>query len=408
MPVNEPGAAAARDRGGGTIDHIAAGLRRLRDKNLHTWTAGYARWLAAQALPRARAALGRAADRHHPPRPRHLLFAFCDHFEPLWKTRDRAVGAARVRAWTDGYPALAAPFRDADGRPPRHSFFFPGEEYDPAYLDALASLTRQGLGEVELHLHHDGDSADSLRRAIAGYLRLYAGHGHLARDPADGRARYGFIHGNWCLANARRDGRWCGVDDELPLLHDGGCYADFTFPAAPDESQPPIVNQIYWPAGDLARRRAYHAGTRARVGEVRRDRILMIEGPLSFALRPGLPPVPRIENAAITADDPPTPARVRSWVRQAIHVAGRPDWIFVKVHTHGAPEKQAAALLGDAGRALHAELTTRYNDGRRFRLHYVTAREMYNIAMAAMAGRDGDPNAYRDHELPPPPAAGAP
>ncbi len=72
----------------------------------------------------------------------------------------------------------------------------------------------------------------------------------------DGKLRYAFIHGNWCLANARPDGRWCGVDDELPLLFDTGCYADFTFPAAPDPSQPPIVNQIYWPDGDLARRRA--------------------------------------------------------------------------------------------------------------------------------------------------------
>ena len=137
------------------------------------------------------------------------------------------------------------------------------------------------------------------------------------------------------------------------------------------------------------------------------DRILMIEGPLSFALRPGRVLAPRIENAAVTADDPPTPARVRSWVRQGIHVEGRPEWVFVKVHTHGAPEKQAAALLGEAGRMLHTELTTRYNDGQRWRLHYVTAREMFNIAIAAMEGKDGDPGSFRDHVLPPPPVAAA-
>src|SRR5207244_2049165 len=113
-----------------------------------------------------------------------------------------------------------------------------------------------------------------------------------------------------------------GVDDELPLLFETGCYADFTFPAAPDESQPAVVNQIYWPEGDLARRRAYERGTAARVGEVRRDRILMFEGPLAFALRPGRFLAPRIENAAVTAADPATPARVRTWVRQGIHLAG--------------------------------------------------------------------------------------
>jgi hypothetical protein len=321
----------------------------------------------------------------------------------MWKNRDRAVGVERVRAWHHGYPTMAGPFRDSEGRPPRHSFFFPGEEYQPEYLDALASLARRGFGEVELHLHHDGDTAEKLRRTIADYLALFAAHGHLSRDAA-GRLRYAFIHGNWCLANARPDGRWCGVDEELPLLHETGCYADFTFPAAPDPSQPPMVNQIYWPTGDLARRRAQDTGSEARVGEVHHDRILMIEGPLAFARRPGRL-APRIENAAVTAGDPATPARVRSWVRQNISVAGRPDWVFVKVHTHGAPEKQAASLLGEGGHMMHAELCSRYNDGRRWRLHYVTAREMYNIAVAAMDGKAGDPGAYRDYVLPPPPVA---
>jgi hypothetical protein len=252
-------------------------------------------------------------------------------------------------------------------------------------------------------MHHDGDTADSVRKLIADYLAKLSSHGHLTRE--GGRPRYAFIHGNWCLANARSDGKWCGVDDEVPLLFETGCYADFTFPAVPDESQPPIVNQIYWPEGDLSRRRAQDQGTRARVGEVRRDRILMIEGPLGFAMRPGRVPMPRVENGAITAFDPATPSRVRSWVRQGIHVAGRPEWVFVKVHTHGAPEKQAASLLNEGGHMLHRELTTQFNDGDRWRLHYVTAREMYNIAIAAMDGREGDPGSYRDYVLSPPPAA---
>ncbi len=43
-----------------------------------------------------------------------------------------------------------------------------------------------------------------------------------------------------------------------------------------------------------------------------------------------------------------------------------------------------------------------YNDGQRHVLHYVTSREMYNIIKAAEAGKCGDPNAWRDFELPPP------
>jgi hypothetical protein len=94
-------------------------------------------------------------------------------------------------------------------------------------------------------------------------------------------------------------------------------------------------------------------------------------------------------------------------VAQGIHVEGRPEWVFVKTHTHGAQERNAGSLLGAGGAALHQALTTRYNDGRDWILHYVTAREMYNVAVAAMEGRSGDPNDYRDHVLPPPPAARA-
>ena len=141
------------------------------------------------------------------------------------------------------------------------------------------------------------------------------------------------------------------------------------------------------------------------MGERFHDRILMIQGPLALAPRLRRMPV-RIENGALTAADPATPRRVRTWVAQHIHVQGRPEWVFVKVYTHGAPEPQAASLLGEGGRALHTALS-RYNDGRRWVLHYVTARELTNIALAAMAGRSGDPTAHRDFELPPPPILGA-
>ena len=232
------------------VARLQQGLEQIKKKNFHTWTPGYLRWLAQSAVPRARAAI----DGHGSAR------GICSSRSATTtsrsgRTRIRcaarsacAPGARAIRPWS---ARSATP----TGVAPRHSFFFPGEQYRPAYLDALATLARGGLGEVELHLHHDGDTADNLRRTIGEYLDTYAKHGHLSRDRG-GRLRYAFIHGNWCLANARSDGRWCGVDEEIPLLFETGCYADFTFPAAPDESQPNIVNQIYWPEGDLARRRA--------------------------------------------------------------------------------------------------------------------------------------------------------
>lgn len=366
---------------------------------------------ALQAFERARDAsswalswakhASRVARAPRPPGTRHLIFALCDHYEPLWGNASRETGDRRVRAWRELYPELAAEFRDADGRPPRHSFFFPGEQYERPWLDALADLSRMGLGEVELHLHHDGDTEQALRRDIQSYLSAYAEHGHLSRDARG--PRYGFIHGNWCLANARNDGRWCGVDAELPLLFETGCYADFTFPAAPDPCQPQIVNQIYWPMGELGRARAYEQGERAKVGTRFDDRILIVQGPLALAKKGGSWR-PRIENGALTGNDPPSRERVRSWVQQHIHIDGYPEWVFVKVHTHGAPESTARSLLGDGGRALHRELA-RYNDGKSWKLHYVTARELFNIAMAAIDGKEGDPSAYRDYLLSPPPVS---
>ena len=81
--------------------------------------------------------------------------------------------------------------------------------------------------------------------------------------------------------------------------------------------------------------------------------------------------------------------------------------MFVKVHTHGAVPANRRALLGEAAHGLHATLQRDFNDGRQWRLHYVTAREMYNIVRAAEGGAAGDPGDYRDHLISVPPASGA-
>ncbi len=363
-------------------------LKRIKEKNLTNWIAGYGKSLLRRKLVR-------------PPRHRHLLFAICDHYEPLWgKETGHEQGLARVAAWADRYPVASEPFRDADGMPPRHSFFFPGEQYHADYIQPLAELAKADYGEVELHLHHDNDTDENLRKDIADYLEKLARHGHISRDD-QGKYQYAFIHGNWCLANARADGRWCGVDNEMQLLFDTGCYADYTFPS-PEESQPKFVNEFYWPSGDQSRRRAYQEGTPAKVGHSESDRLLMITGPLALAKRPGRNAI-RIDTSAIDAGDPASPERVHTWVNQNIHIAGRPEWVFAKIHTHGAPEGNAEVLLGMQGHAMHQTLADSYNDGDRWTLHYVTAREMYNISLAAMDGRSGNPGQYRDYKIKRPP-----
>jgi len=366
---------------------LPAPLRRALAEKMHVWMGGWLRDRARKALlPRGEG-------------ERHLLFAVCDHFEPLHGRASRSVGLARVGAWRRGLPALSSRFRDADGRAPRHTFFFPGEEYDPALVEPLAALVQAGLGEIEVHLHHDGDTRELLREKLQRTVRVLGEHGAVVRR--GGGPAWSFIHGNWSLANGRPDGRWCGVDDELRLLRQLGCYADFTFPSAPDPCQPRVVNAIYYPRDDT-RRRAYDEPDPVRVGSARRDCVLLVQGPLALARREGSTR-PRIESGALAAGDPPTVARLSTWIDQWIHVDGRPEWTFVKVHAHGAPEKNAAVMLGEPMATLHAALADL--GARGWRVHYVTAREMYNVIRAAMDGRSGSPAEYFDYEVPPPPRA---
>lgn len=376
----------------GVLSAVEKAAGKIKEKNLDRWLPGYARHMAESAVRQVVAPTTGV---------RHLLFAVCDHYEPLWGRADEAVGLERVKAWAERYPHMAKGFRDADGRPPQHSFFFPGEEYRPQFFDELEKLIHTGFGEVELHLHHEGATEASLRAELERYLAWFSERGHFARGK-HGEVRYAFIHGDWALANGRPDGHNCGVDNELQVLWDTGCYADFTFPSIPNVSQPRVVNQVHWPIGDVSRRRAYEWSEPAEVGKTYDDRILLVQGPAAVGLREqglGL----RLEYSALMAIDPPTVGRVHRWVRQNIHVRGRPDWVFVKTHTHGAPESEADMLLGDGSLTMHRSLQQHYNDGVRWKLHYVTAREMYNIAKAAMAGCSGDPHQYRDFELPPPP-----
>ena len=87
-------------------------------------------------------------------------------------------------------------------------------------------------------------------------------------------------------------------------------------------------------------------------------------------------------------------------------MAGRPEWIFVKLHTHGCVPANSDVLLGDPICQMHRALQTHYNDGHNWQLHYVTAREMTNIILAAESGLSGNPGEYRDYRIGRPPAVG--
>lgn len=361
-----------------------AGGAVFRRRGLH-------RWLLPYLLSRGR----RRGPR--PGEPVELLLCVCDHYEPKRGGAPPDKARARVRQWVDEYPKVFGGFRDSDGRPPRHTFFYPAEEYEPGYLDMLAGLCRAGYGEVEVHLHHDNDTAGNLRRTLLEFKRtLSERHGLLARDKTTGEVVYGFIHGNWCLDNSRSDGRWCGVNNELDVLRETGCYADFTLPSAPSETQTRKINSIYWAVDDPTRPKSHDAGIDLGTGAPPRNGLLMVQGPLLLdwaRRRWGV--VPRIENANLQKSQPPDATRLDLWLRAGVTVAGAPNRYFVKLHTHGVNEPNQDVLLGEPMAQFHRLLRERADRDPLFRFHYVTAREMANVALAAAEDPGGSVDAAR-------------
>jgi hypothetical protein len=114
----------------------------------------------------------------------------------------------------------------------------------------------------------------------------------------------------------------------------------------------------------------------------------------------------RLENGALTGDDPPTPARVAELGR-AGHPRRRPAGVGVRQgpHPRRHREHDRVSLLGAGGRPCTRRWRRSLQRRRAWRLHYVTARELYNVAVAAMDGKAGDPSSYYDYRIPPPPVA---
>ncbi len=323
-----------------------------------------------------------------PDREMHLFLCICDHYEPMWKRPARHVQDARVARWVEEYPRSVAGLSDFTGRPPQHTFFYPGDEYDAEHVEAIAALCRRGFGDVDVHLHHRNDTSESLRDKLENYVRtLHDRHGLLERE-TPGRISYGFIHGNWALDNSHPHGDWCGVDDEITVLRETGCYADFTMPAAPDPCQTKTINSIYYAIDDPFCSKSHDVGIAARVGRNRpQDGLLMIQGPLVFDWSDrkwGV--VPRLENGDLTGRRPATLDRLKLWTSAGVSVAGREDWRFLKLHTHGAQESNLEMFLGGAMRRFHEDLRQLAEDHPQLKYYYVTAREMANLVHQAERG----------------------
>ncbi len=333
--------------------------------------------------------------------PIHIFFCVVDHFEPIQEGYTKAEEWARMNAWIKDYPQMAGKHADSNGRVPQHTWFYPGEAYESEYLEGLVGLCKMGYGDIEFHHHHYYESSKGLREKIRKALNEFAQHGVFVTDNGSSALSYGFIHGNMALDNSRYEDKWCGVNDELTILKETGCYADFSSPTAPANSQARKINAIYYATDDPAKPKSHDTGIDVEVGGKPAGDLMIIQGPLApnwVKRKYGI--LPTIDNGEIHNNAPGTPDRIERWIRQAIHVRGKPNWVFVKASCHGAQDENYDVLLGRQADQMYTYLEERYRNRERYKLHYVTAREFYNIVKAAEAGQAGNPVQYYDYSIP--------
>jgi hypothetical protein len=349
----------------------------LKSRNMHLWILTY---------------IKQSFTKKHPKNHKHVYFCLADHYEPYFGSAEQDVARARVKRWVDGYKSVVSGHTDSNGRHPQHTYFYPEEEYDEWVLNELKSLCDSGLGDVEIHLHHDNDTADNLTQTLNGFKELLHDKHHLLRKNKEGEIVYGFIHGNWALDNSRPDGRWCGIDNEIDVLIDTGCAYDMTMPSAPSDTQTSTINSIYFAEEDGCAK-SHNTGRRATTNSVSAsDReLLMIQGALALNWKSrkfGI--IPRIESSELSYDAPPTKYRAKLWFDASVCVKGAEDHVFIKLHTHGLQDQNMDMFFDEKGfNNLWSSLESLYKDVDNCSLHYVTAWEMYEKA-EQLIGKDLD------------------
>lgn len=338
---------------------------------------------------------------------KHIIFTIANHFEPAWKPEggyDVETQLRRLDDWHEWAREIGNAVKDADGTKFRHTNFYPAEQYDYKILEHMAAMQREGLGEVEVHLHHGvekPDTPENLRKALLDFRDCLAEeHELLSRFDEQGKPVYAFVHGNLALANSYH-GLYCGVDNEMQILQETGCYADLTLPSAPHPTQVPVFNKIYECALPLHEKIPHRKGKQLCVFGNQPQLPLIFTGPLilNWTRRIKGIPLPRIDDGALAANQPMDLARFNRWRSAKVTVDGRPEWVFVKLYCHGFFDYDQDSSIGDRAQKFFSEIIENGEKTGDYKVHFATAREAFNMILAAVDGREGTPNDFRNYRL---------
>lgn len=338
---------------------------------------------------------------------KHIIFTVANHFEPSWKAQgfhDLPTQIKRLNEWHKMARKTGEAVLDADGTKFRHTNFYPAEQYYPELLDTMAEMQAEGLGEVEIHLHHGvekPDTAENLRNSLVEFRDILAErHNCLSKVDGNGIPMWAFVHGNLALGNSC-GGKYCGVDNEMQILAETGCYVDMTLPSAPDETQVSMLNQIYECGLPLDQPIPHRTGNSVAVCGNKPQLPLIFTGPLIFNWTrriKGLP-VPRLDDGALVHNQPMDIARFNRWISANVTVKGRPEWIFVKLYCHGFFDHDQDACIGESAKRFFSEIIENGEKTGKYKVHFASAREAFNMVSAAIDGKNGEPNDFRDYRL---------
>lgn len=318
----------------------------------------------------------------------HVMVLFVDHFEPAKK--EKAAGVTKVKTWCEQYAAIAGRHKDSDGVSPQHTWFYRYDYPNFECIRILSEYTYKGFGEIEFHLHHGYDTPESFSNTLCEGVAWFNQAGAMISAEQTPSRQFGYIAGNWALDNGRRDSSMSGVNTEIELLKAAGCYADFTFPAFGENSQPRKVNSIHY-ATSTPKPKSYSTGVDLEVERPPSGDLMIFQGPIWVDWHRSC-----IEYAAFESYTPYFTERLDYWLKAGIHVKGRPEWLFIKLHTHGMQSRDV--FLSAQLEHMLTDLESKFKQ-KPFNLHYVTAREAYNIVKAAEAGETGNPDTYRNYAV---------
>ncbi len=158
-------------------------------------------WLIRYPFLRAENLFGEKAEGK-----KHIIFTVANHFEPSWKAQgfhDLPNQCRRLDEYHKMARNTGEVVRDADGTKFRHTNFYPAEQYFPELLEKMAEMQAEGLGDVEVHLHHGvekPDTAENLRKSLIEFRDILAErHKCLSRINGEGMPIWAFVHGNLAL-----------------------------------------------------------------------------------------------------------------------------------------------------------------------------------------------------------------